>query len=207
MPPVGSNIPLSTIVLAGVFLCVLPLLLGTILALRLSRGLRDSRATTDAWGELAKRTGLEAGRYKVAGTYRAHQVKFYNTSYRGITYLHLEVTVDNQTAVFLKLSQQSNAGLDKMVASTLHEDDLQIGDHDFDDRFIIESHPAGFAQTAFSSVDMRRRLLEAPAGFWIELNQKILKWTFPGIVGEVDRLELALDLMSHIAETLDAFTK
>jgi hypothetical protein len=167
------------------------------------------RAHEKAWRELAESTGLtyESGGFLgsplVTGTYRGHQLTL-DTFTRGTgksrqTYTRMVLFVNNQTNAYLALYQES---VFSKVGKFFGMQDVQVGDEDFDRRFIIKSRPENYVSGLLMTGDLRQKLLEARS-VNIELDGRELHFEQLGFLTKQEYLRSVFDLLSDVAAAIE----
>lgn len=167
------------------------------------------RAREKAWRELADSTGLtyESGGFlgssRVTGTYRSHSLTL-ETFTRGTgksrtTYTRIVLFVNNQTGAYLALYEE---GFFSKIGKFFGMQDIQIGDEELDQRFIIKSRPESYAAGLLRVGGLRQRLMEMrPLN--IELDGRELHFEQVGVLKNLDYLRSLFDLLSDLAGAIE----
>ena len=171
------------------------------------------------WSELAERTGLTYERssfflfsiVRVVGTYRNRQVILYTyDQHRSVySYTCVVVFINNSANIHFELRgpHRRNGGLfSRFTRKPSNSDDIQIGDAEFDDRFILQGHPQSLVVNALGSFSLRCKLLQIgspKSAATIKVDGKKLHFEQGGILKDVDYLQILFGVLSELAEGIE----
>ncbi len=166
---------------------------------------------TRTWPQLAALTGLaykpptgpwsNRSQPHVAGKYREHQLKL------DIVKVAHGVIDDGIALYCTRIVLSLNGKIDGSVALSRRwffgsGEGVQIGDEEFDRRFIVKSRPADFAAQAFASADLRQRLLQTHM-LKFRVSDLGLHFEKSGVEQDIERLRSLFDLLCDIAESAE----
>jgi hypothetical protein len=167
------------------------------------------QARNKAWGELADRTGLmlQGGGFlsspRLEGVYRGHSTTLYthtvHTGKHSHTYTRVRMDVNNQAG--LSLSLQRENVLSK-IGKAVGMQDIQLGDEEMDQRFLIQGKPADEVSGLFTSISLRQRLLENNIHS-LRLNGRTLEHSQSGVETRPDVLQGLFDTMADLADAVE----
>jgi len=172
-------------------------------------------AATKNWPNLAERTGLQfhppGGPWsnrspaRVIGNYRGYEVKLDTTRQLagpvddGIaTYRTRWVLTMNQPvngSLWLKRRWFSGWGI-------LRAEEQTVGDAQFDQRFIIRSHPQDLAARLFAAPELRHRFLAETTLREFSLSNLGVRFEMAGIEGNPKKLHAQLNLVADVVQTV-----
>ena len=115
------------------------------------------------------------------------------------TYTRIVLFVNNQTSAYLALYQES---VFSKIGKFFGMQDVQVGDEDFDRRFIIKSRPENYVVGLLMTGDLRQKLLEARS-VNIELDGRELHFEQIGFLTKQDYLRSVFDLLSDVAGAIE----
>ncbi len=162
-----------------------------------------------AWSEFSGLVGLtfEPGNIfsqpKASGTYRGHSLLLESFT-RGAgrsrtTYTRLAVAVDNRSDINLGLYQE---GMFSKIGKAFGSQDIQVGDPEVDQKFIIRSKPEEFAMRLFSSVNLRSKLLQLrPVNIVMAGSQ--LTYERVGTMTDLEQLRFLADLLLDLGDFIE----
>jgi hypothetical protein len=163
-----------------------------------------------AWSDFAERIGANYdsggswfGRPTVTGVYQHHQFKLDSFTRRSgkssTTYTRITVYLNNRTPFTLTIYQE---GLFSKIGKAMGMKDIQIGDEEIDQRYVIKGEPETEVLRVLSSLGMRQRLLEAPY-LHIDIKDGVELYEKRGFEIDPNVLIAVLDLMNAIADAAD----
>ena len=172
----------------------------------------QKRASQNAWGELASRLGLQytpGNLFKfpsITGTYRTRNLTLdtftRGTSKNRTTYTRIVMEVNNSLQRSMKVYQET---VFSKVGKLLGGQDIQIGNEQFDQRYIIKGQPELDVVKMLSSIGLQQKLLQDHT-FNFELKGSVLYFEKRGIERNVDQLQSEFDLLGDIAEAVEHFS-
>lgn len=170
-------------------------------------------AATKSWAELAERTGLHfqppGGPWsnrspaRVTGNYRGYEVKLDTTR-------QLAGPVDDgiatyRTRLVLTMNQPISGSLSLkhrwfFLRGILRSEEQSVGDAQFDQRFIIRSHPQDYAARLFATQALRRRFLAEKSLRDFSLSNLGVRFEMAGIEDDVKKLHAQLNLIADVVQ-------
>ena len=168
------------------------------------------RKQREAWEELARRFGLTFtpgviifDGPTVNGVYHGRQVSMENVQRGGSknksTYTLIHFEVNNPVGLSLSLRENN---LINRTASVFGGHKIELGDTDFDQRFILKGHPEPALVELLSSISLRQALLRGPA-LHVDLERQSLNYERSGLETDSTRLELLFNLLNSLADGID----
>jgi hypothetical protein len=169
-----------------------------------------SQGRRKAWQDLSERIGATYapgsfwfGRPVVSGVYQQHTFKL-DTFRRGTgksstTYTRLEVMINNPNFLSMSIHQE---GLMSKIGKAFGVQDIQLGDEELDQRFIIKGQPESDVRRVFASLGMRQRLLEAPE-LHADVIGQVIRHEKRGYESDPNTLIALLDVLCAMANAID----
>jgi hypothetical protein len=162
-----------------------------------------------AWGELASNTGLtcESGGFfspiRVTGMYRGHGLvldTFTRSSGKSSqTYTRIVLSANNPSDLSLAIYEE---GVMSKIGKALGMQDIQLGDADLDQRFIIKGRPEEAIVNLLAFGSLRQKLLDARS-LNLALDGQQVHFEERGVELDIGRLQFLFDLMSDLAEAIE----
>ncbi len=197
--------------LTGLFAMALPFIL-VILAIVVVGAIAyfSHKAHAQAWSELAARTGLtcEIGRYpwsppRVTGIYRGHQLDLSTFVRRhgknSTTYTRITMDVHNPTGLHLQIGSEGILG---KVSKALGGQDIQTGDQELDQKFIIKGQPESVIASLLTAGSLRQMLL-ATRSLHVKVEGTSLYFEKVGAEKNLEHLQSLFDLFSELAQAVE----
>jgi hypothetical protein len=185
------------------------ILIGLVSVIVIAISYLQKRAYQNAWGELASRLGLQYTQGNllkypsVTGIYRSRNVTLdvfmRGTSKNRTTYTRIVLEVNNSLQRSMKIYQET---IFSKVGKLIGGQDLQIGNEQFDQRYIIKGQPELDVVKMLSSIGLQQKLL-LDRTFNFELKGSELYFEKRGIERNVDQLQREFDLLCDIAEAIE----
>jgi hypothetical protein len=173
--------------------------------------MRSGKAANRAWGDLGTRFGLT---FKPMGTLSNPELngEFRQRPMR--VYLYSSGSHDNRqtyTAVTLTLKQPLNSVLEITPAGTLGNflgkvvkaQDVEIGNPEFDARYVIKSDPPDFAGKVLSSIAVQTGIMAIQEMSRIELKGQALEYARRGVAEDPDVLANVFNTLSDLADAIE----
>jgi len=162
-----------------------------------------------AWEDFATRTGLafEPGRLlgapRVQGSYRGHSllVDTYTVHHgkSSTTYTRIALGLNRPTGLALILY---NEGVFAKLGKILGGQDIQTGDAELDERFVIKGQPEQAIRTLFVTGGWTQKLHGARA-VHIEVDAQSVRFRTTGVIRDVDYLQSLLDMLGTLADSVE----
>ena len=118
------------------------------------------------------------------------------------TYTRIVTSVNNLTQLSMKVYQET---VFSKVGKLLGGQDIQIGNEQFDQRYIIRGQPEMDVVLLLSSIGLQQKLLQDRT-FNFDLKGSELYFEKRGIERNVDQLQRVFDLLCDIAEAVEHFS-
>jgi hypothetical protein len=165
-----------------------------------------------AWSEVASRANLafDPGNLwgtgsKVSGIYRGHELVLDTFStYTGKSrteYTRVTLTTSNPSGMQLEIFKE---GLLGKLGKTLGMKDIQVGDAEIDQNFIIRGQPENQVARLFTAIGLRQRLLETRS-LNIKLAGNRLNYQRRGIENDETTLINIFDLLAEMADQIEHY--
>jgi hypothetical protein len=174
-------------------------------------GITQRRRMREAFGSLALRTGMqvEEGNFlrapRLTGNYRSRATQIYtyqvrsgknSTTYTAVT---MEIANPNHYTLMLR-REHALDGLGKKLGMK----DLEVGDSEFDSKFVVKSEPQILAPEMIRQYgNLRDALMRIPTIF-VDLKDSTLRHHERGIQSNPDTLTSILELLASIADAIAA---
>jgi hypothetical protein len=143
------------------------ILVGLVIVFAIIYSYFGKRTWQNAWSELASHLGLECnpGSFLknpfVVGTYRGRNLTLDSftrgTSKNRTTYTRIVMSVNNPTQLSMKIYQET---IFSKVGKMLGGQDIQVGDEQLDQRYVIKGQPETDVIKVLSSISLRQKLLQ-----------------------------------------------
>ncbi len=173
---------------------------------------RSGKAVNASWGEVAQRTGLAFKPEKaftspeLSGTIQGHSVRVYTYSSGSgqtrQTYTATAVTVNNPGGASMAVMPSGSLG--SLIGRAFKAQDVEIGNQEFDQRFVIKSDPPEFARKALNSIAVQTGILGLPAFSSIDLNGQTLSHSRRGLEESADAILQAINTLMAVAHEIEA---
>ena len=177
-------------------------------------------AGTRAWPELAERIGLTfqapTGSWsnrtpaRVTGNYRGYDFKLDLSRVvpgpvdDGIATYRTRIVLTMNHAVSGSLTLKHRWFFSR---GFLRGEGQKIGDAEFDQRFIIQSHPRDYAARVFAARDLRRRFLAQKKLREFSLSNLGVRLEMTGIEGDAQKLHALFNLLADVVQTVKRMEK
>jgi hypothetical protein len=195
---------LLTILAFGGFCVFFLLIIGVVIYVIV----RSGKAINEGWGEVARRTGLAFKPAKtftspeLSGSIDGRPVRVYTYSVGSgrnrTTYTAVDVTVNNPANSSFEVTPSGTLGnwLGRMVKAQ----DVQIGNAEFDERYVIKSDPPDFALKVLGSIAAQTGIMALPGMARIALEGPTLRHAKRGV-------EEDPELLMQVITTLTSLTR
>ena len=156
-----------------------------------------------AWSELAARTGLtfESGSFwgtpTVTGTYRGLTLDTFTRSSgkSSTTYTRIVLFVNNQANLYLAMYEET---IFSKIGKFFGTQDIQIGDDEFDRRFMIKGQPEEDVTRLLNDSTLRTKIMAARS-LNIEVDGRELHFEERYVNLDLDYTQSLFDLLTDIA--------
>lgn len=173
---------------------------------------RSGKAVNAGWGEVARRTGLAFKPAKaftspeLSGTFSGHSVRVYTYSSGSgqtrHTYTATAVTVNNPGGASMAIMPSGSLG--SLIGRAFKAQDVEIGNQEFDERFVIKSNPPEFAAKALGSIGAQTGILALTTAFRsIELTGQALTHVQSGVDENPDSMMQVINTLMAVAHEIE----
>lgn len=172
---------------------------------------RSVQGVNRTWGDLGMATGLTLkpaamfSQPELNGEFRQRPIRLYtyNAGTQGnrITYTAAALTVNNPTNSTLEIMPSGTVGnfLGKMIKAQ----DVEVGNAEFDARFVIKSNPPDFAVKVLGEGRVLAGIMDIPDVFRIELEGSSLKYSKRDLEENAEFLTKLFNTLSDLADRLE----
>ena len=172
---------------------------------------RSVQGVNRIWGDLGTRSGLTlkpAGIFaqpELNGEFRHRPMRLYTENSVGqgnrTTWTVVGLTVNNPGNSTLEITPSGTVGnfLGKMIKAQ----DVEIGNPEFDKRFIVKSNPADLAVRLLADSPVQTDIMEIPGTFRIHLEGSSLKYSKTNLEENADFLAKLFNTLSNLADRLE----
>jgi hypothetical protein len=167
------------------------------------------RAQRRIWQELAEQFGLafEPGGWlsnpSISGVYRGRSLNQYvitrGTSKNRTSYTIVALGLRQPTGMTFSIYEEN---VFNRIGKALGKSDIQTGDQEMDDRFIIQGQPEIDMQHLLAQFNVRQRLLDTPH-LNLKLDGNRLIFERQGVQTNVEYLQKVFDLLSELADGVE----
>ncbi len=182
--------------------------IGVIALIAIGYGVSQNRRK--AWADLAERIGAQyepgnfwIGRPTVSGIYQQHRFKLdsftRSTGKSSTTYTRLEVYLISPDPLNLTIYQE---GFFSKIGKKMGMQDIQIGDEEIDQRYVIQGQPEEEVRRIITALGMRQRLIEAPE-LHIEIKDSVIRHEKRGFEADPNTLIALLDILCAFGRAID----
>lgn len=191
------------------FLCILPIFILLFFGVVIGIIYRDRRKHTDAWRELALRSGLTfhepgwfLGRPRLTGDWHGRAVHIY-TRTSGTPGMGTSPSAYMQMEMAINLTEGTRFTLwERDLLHQPGEQDIRAGDAEFDQRFIVRGYPPELIRRLLMETGLRRSLLGART-LNLETTREHIRYRQLNIETNVETMQSLLSLLFDLAETLE----
>jgi hypothetical protein len=158
-----------------------------------------------AWSKLAARTGLafEPGRFwrtpTVTGTYRGHALTLdtftRDSGHSSTRDTRIILFVNNRANLYLALYEKT---IVSKISKFLGMQDIQIGDDEFDRRFMIKGRPEDNVMRLLGDSALHTKIMDARS-FNVEVDGRELHFEERYVNLDLDYVQSLFDLLTDIA--------
>jgi hypothetical protein len=173
---------------------------------------RSAKTVNRTWGDLAARTGLTLkpaalfSSPELSGEYRQRALRVYTysvgTAKNRTTYSAVSLAVKNPSNSTLEITPSGTVG--SFLGKLVNAQDVEIGEAEFDQRFVIKSNPPDFASKVLSESGVLVGIKEIPGAFRIEVEGPSLTYSKRGVEENTEFLEKMFDTLSALADRVEA---
>jgi hypothetical protein len=172
---------------------------------------RSSKSVNRSWGEIAARAGLTLKPAaaltspELNGTFRGRPARVHTystgTEHNRQTYTAVALTVKNAGNASMEVTPSGTLG--NVLGRVVKAQDVQIGNPEFDARFVVKSEPPDFAVKFLGSAGVQTRIMALPDGMRIGLEGQSLIYSRRGMEEDAELLMRVLNTLSDLADELE----
>jgi hypothetical protein len=173
---------------------------------------RSVQGVNRTWGDLGTATGLTlkpAGIFsqpELNGTFRGRALRLYtydagSQGHRD-THTSVTLTVRNPTDSMLEITPSGTVG--SLLGKMIKAQDVEIGNPEFDARFVIKSNPPDFAVKALGEARVLAGIMGIPGAFRVGLDGPSLHYSKGGLEDKAEFLTRVFSTLSDLADRLEA---
>lgn len=201
----------SIALLFPILLC----LCGGILFLALFVGIifwaiRSGQKSSNTWADVGVRTGLtlKPGSLfsfpELNGEFRQRRIRVYNYRARRTSLTEVCLTVNNPNNSTLKVTPSGT--LANFFDNLPSAQRVEIGNPEFDSRFVVHSNLSEFAVKVLSDSRVQAGIMDIPHSFRIELEGSVLKYIKNGLEDNAEFMIKVFNTLSDLADRLENMT-
>jgi hypothetical protein len=172
---------------------------------------RSVKAVNRAWGDLGMRTGLTLkpaamfSQPELNGEYRQRPIRVYTENSVGqgnrTTWTVVGLTVNNPNNSTLEITPSGTVG--NFLGKMINAQDVEIGNPEFDARFVFKSNPPDFAVKVLADSPVQTDIMDIPGTFRIHLEGSSLKYSKTNLEENADFLAKLFNTLSDMADRLE----
>ena len=172
---------------------------------------RSVQGVNRIWGDLGTRSGLTlkpAGIFaqpELNGEFRHRPLRLYtdNSVNQGnrTTWTVVSLMVNNPSNSTLEITPSGTVG--NFFGKMIKAQDVQIGNPEFDARFVIKSNPPDLAVRLLADSPVQMEIMDIPDTFRIHLEDSSLKYSKTNLEENADFLTKLFNTLSDLADRLE----
>jgi hypothetical protein len=172
---------------------------------------RSVKGLNRTWGDLGMSTGLTLkpgalfSQPELNGTFRQRPMRVYtyNAESQGHrnTYTAVALTIKNPNQAALEVTPSGTVG--NLLGRMVKAQDVEIGNPEFDGRFVIKSNPTEFAVRILGEARLQSGIMEIPGAFRIEVKGPSLEYSKGGLEDNAEFLTKLFNTLSDMADRVE----
>ncbi len=172
---------------------------------------RSVKGVNRTWGDLGISTGLTLkpgalfSQPELNGTFRQRPMRLYtyNAGSQGHrnTYTAVALTIKNPNQAALEVTPSGTVG--NLLGRMVKAQDVEIGNPEFDGRFVIKSNPPDFAVRILGEARLQSGIMEIPGVFRIEVKGSSLEYANGGLEENALFLTKLFNTLSDMADRIE----